>query len=106
MRVVLSTAPDQEAGERIGRTLVEEGLAACVSLVPNITSIYRWKGAVERATEVLLVLKTKSSLWPELARRLQAIHPYDVPECVALEPREVASSYLAWLLAECEGSPS
>ncbi|MDA1266006.1 MAG: divalent-cation tolerance protein CutA [Planctomycetota bacterium] len=98
-RVVLVTAPDQEAAERLARALVEERLAACANLVGGVTSIYCWEGALRQDSEVLCVFKTSAARLSAFEARLNELHPYDVPECVALTPDHVAAPYLAWLLA-------
>ena len=98
--VVLSTAGSTEEAERIATTLVEERLAACVNLVSPLTSIYRWQGAVERATEVLLVIKTRRALAKRLTERLTKLHSYDVPEAIVLPIQTGAKPYLAWLFTE------
>jgi periplasmic divalent cation tolerance protein len=99
-RVVLVTAPDVAHAERIARALVERGLAACCNLVGGVRSIYRWQGAIEEAAEVLLVLKTTAARQAELEAAVCALHPYDVPEFVALTASHVAPAYLRWLQAE------
>jgi periplasmic divalent cation tolerance protein len=99
-RLVLSTVPDRGVAERIARDLVGRRLAACVSLLPSVRSVYRWKGTVEEADEVLLVVKTTAARIPELERRLAEIHPYELPEFVALAPQHVEAKYLAWLADE------
>ena len=96
-RVVLSAAPDRATAWRIARTLVEEEHAACVNLVPGARSVYRWEDAVVEADEFLLVIKTTAGAYPALAARLEELHPYDVPEVIALEPGAVSAPYLAWL---------
>ncbi len=98
--VVLVTAPDVEVARRIARALVDGGLAACVNVLPGVASIYRWKGAVEEASEVLLVIKSVRSRLAELETAVARLHPYDVPEFVALDPIHVAAPYLAWLVAQ------
>jgi periplasmic divalent cation tolerance protein len=97
---VLSTAGSQEEAERIATALVDERLAACVNLVGPITSIYRWQGAVERAPEVLLVIKTRRALATRLIARLGALHSYDVPEAIVLPISAGARPYLDWLATE------
>jgi len=82
--VVLVTCPNRQAGETIGRTLVEERLAACANVIPGVTSIYRWQGKVCRDREVLLLIKTRRSRFAALTRRVQDLHAYAVPEIVAL----------------------
>jgi periplasmic divalent cation tolerance protein len=96
-RVVLCTAPDAEVARRLADGLVERRLAACVNLVPGITSVYRWEGAIQADDEVLLVLKTVAGRVPQIEAYLAAEHPYDIPECVALEVSKVEAAYLAWL---------
>ena len=96
-RVVLSSAPDRATAWRIARALVEEQRAACVNLVPGARSIYRWRDAIEEADEFLLVIKTTAAAVPALLARLGELHPYDVPEAIALAPDAVAAPYLAWL---------
>lgn len=100
VRVALSTAPDAETGARIARALVEERLAACVNLVPGVRSIYRWQGRVEDAGEVLLLIKTRAERVDALASRLRALHPYEVPELLALPVSAGLGPYLDWVLAE------
>jgi len=96
-RLVLSTAPDLEVARRLARRLVEARLVACVNLLPGTTSVYRWQGAVQEDTEVLLVFKTTVERLAELEERLLAEHPYDTPEFVVIEPDSVSPAYLAWL---------
>jgi periplasmic divalent cation tolerance protein len=102
-RVVLVTAPDPESATRLARGLVEARLAACVNVLPGVTSVYRWEGAVHEDGEVLLVVKTRAAHLPALEAHLAAHHPYDVPECVALAPDRVEARYLAWLQGETVG---
>ena len=101
---VLCSAPSAEVAEAIARGLVEARLAACVQIVPGLVSIYRWKGAVERDAEVLLVAKTRRDLFPALEARVRALHPYEVPEIVALPIVDGSAPYLAWLSAETVSS--
>ncbi|MEI6653889.1 MAG: divalent-cation tolerance protein CutA [Verrucomicrobiota bacterium] len=99
MLLVLCTFPDLAKARQIGTALVEKQLAACVNLLPGGESIYRWNGAVEQAPEVLGIFKTTRCLYPALAQAIAAMHPYEVPEIVALQPCAVAASYLAWVQA-------
>ena len=99
-RVVLITAPDEDAGATLARALVERRLAACVNLVPRVRSIYRWEGEVQDDGESLLVVKTRATRLAALESALAELHPYDVPECVALAPARVEAKYLAWLVGE------
>lgn len=96
-RVVLSTiGSSDDAAKKIARKLVEERLAACVSMSP-IESCYVWKGKVVEDTEILLVIKTSAARLAELERRLHEMHPYTVPEFIVIEPDHVAEPYLTWL---------
>jgi periplasmic divalent cation tolerance protein len=95
--VVLSTVATADDAERIARALVERSLAACVNIVPGVVSIYRWKGAVQRDGELLLVVKTRAEALPALKEALTELHPYDVPEALALEVKDGLAPYLAWL---------
>jgi periplasmic divalent cation tolerance protein len=101
--LVLVTAPDTETAARIGRTLVDEGLAACVNVLPDVRSIYRWQGAVHDEPEVLCLIKSRRELYPALRDRVTALHPYQLPEILGLSPSEGNAPYLRWIL-ETTGS--
>ena len=77
--------------------MVESQLAACVNLCPSIESIYRWQGKVEDSSEVLAIFKTTSAAYSDFEARLKALHPYEVPEIVAVRPEHVAAGYAAWV---------
>lgn len=96
-RVALVTAPDTDTAERIVHALVEERVVACGNILPGLTSIYRWKGAIERDAEVLVVLKMTSAAVPRLLERVPALHPYDVPEVLVLPVAAGHEPYLDWL---------
>jgi periplasmic divalent cation tolerance protein len=98
--VVLVTAPGVDDAARIARTLVEERLAACGNVVPGLRSIYRWQGAVQEDAEALLVLKTTRDRFEALRARVVALHPYEVPEVIALPVEAGSATYLAWIVAE------
>ena len=100
LRVVLVTAPDAAAAQRIARALVEERIAACVNLVPGLRSIYRWQGRVEDAGEVLLLVKTSADRSAALAARIRELHPYELPEVVELPVVGGSAAYLDWLREE------
>ncbi|WP_286899612.1 divalent-cation tolerance protein CutA [Thermocrispum sp.] len=91
------TVPDVEVGERLVRTLVEEGVVACGNIVPGLTSIYRWKGAVERDAEALVILKLMEDAVPRLLTRAPELHPYEVPEVLVLPVIAGHGPYLDWL---------
>src|SRR5262245_14091381 len=97
--VVLTTLEKQEDGERLATLLVEAALAACVQIMPSMTSIYRWQGAVERANEVLLLIKTTRAAYPRLETTIKENHPYQTPEIIALPVEAGSEEYLSWLAA-------
>ena len=94
-----STCPDAASAERIAEALVGERLAACVNLVPGLRSVYRWQDVVERADEVLLLIKTHRDRYPALEARLRALHPYELPALVAVESVAGLPAYLQWVVA-------
>lgn len=96
-RIVLTTTADAEEAGRLGRTLVEEHLAACATVVPAVHSIYRWQGEVESSTESLLLLKTAEERLAALEARLQELHSYKTPEFLVLPVDAGSQSYLDWL---------
>ena len=93
--VVLCTFPDLEEARQIGAVLVERQVAACVNLLPGVESIYRWEGRVERAGEVLALIKTVR--YPEVEAALRELHPYELPEILAIPVAVGLPAYLAWL---------
>ena len=98
LRVGLCTVPDREAALQIARTLVDERLAACVNVVPRVTSIYRWHGQIEENDELLLIIKTAEQVDLEkLKDRLLTLHPYDVPELLLLPVSYGLDKYLDWI---------
>lgn len=97
VRTVLMTAPDMEVAEGLARTVVEEGLAACANLLPGVVSLYRWEGELQRDDEVLLVLKSTAGALERLRARAVALHPYDVPEFLALPVVDGHEPYLGWV---------
>jgi periplasmic divalent cation tolerance protein len=101
--VVFSTAPGVQAAELIGRTLVEERLAVCANIMEGVTSIFRWKGAVAREREVLVLLKTTVAEVEALRRRLVELHPYEVPEVLAVQVAVGHEPYIEWVRAEVGG---
>jgi periplasmic divalent cation tolerance protein len=98
--IVLVTTPSPERAAELARTLVEERLAACGNVVPGLRSIYRWEGKVQDDAEALLVLKTTRARFEALRDRVLALHPYDVPEVLALAVEAGSAAYLAWIAAE------
>lgn len=100
--VVLTNCPDEAVADRIARTLVENGLAACVNRLAPASSIYRWKGAVERATETPLLIKTTRERYTEVEQAIRSIHPYETPEIVALAIEAGFGPYLRWIADETQ----
>ncbi len=101
MFLVFCNCPTKSASE-IAREVVQKKLAACVNVTGPVKSVYRWNGAIEEADEVTLICKTSEKALPALRARLAALHPYDVPEIVAIadDPRGTLASYSAWVDAE------
>src|ERR1700678_3081677 len=95
--LVFSTFPDAETARRIGRELIEAKLAACVNLLPPIESIYRWKGAIETATEVLLLIKSTAWKYQMLEAKILELHPYELPEIISVRLDAGHVPYLRWI---------
>ncbi len=100
MIFVYLTAGSVEEARRIGRTLVEERLAACVNLIDGMVSIYHWQNTVEEARETVIIAKTRADLFDALAARVQALHSYTTPCIVELPAGRIEAGYLTWLAAE------
>jgi periplasmic divalent cation tolerance protein len=101
-RIVLSTAGTQEEARKIAHALVERKLAACVNIVPQIESIYRWQGKVESATEWLLIVKTTAQAFDRVREAIKELHSYDLPECVMIELNGGSEDYLKWVAESVE----
>ena len=97
MLIVFITVPTPFEGESLAEKIVSAGLAACVQILPQMTSVYEWKGKVERQQEHLLLIKTLPEKYDELERFITANHSYSVPEIVAIEADRVSASYLKWI---------
>jgi periplasmic divalent cation tolerance protein len=100
--LVFSTAPSREAADGLARGLVERGLAACVTVLPGAASTYRWQGTVEQADELVLLIKAPRARWGELEAAVADLHPYDVPELIAVPLAAGAGPYLDWLKASTQ----
>lgn len=103
--LVISNLPDRAAAESLAHALVERRLAACVNILPPCLSVYRWQGAVEQADEVPLLIKTTRARYAELEAALSELHPYSVPEIIALPLAAGLPAYLDWVGAECARDP-
>lgn len=97
--LVFTTVATEELAAELARELVEQGLAACVNILPGVRSIYRWKGEICDDPELLLVIKT--SRVADLEKALAELHPYELPEVVAVRPDRVEEKYAAWILESC-----
>ena len=95
--VVFVTAPSEEEATRISRSLVEAGLVACANVLPRVRSIFRWEGKVTEEQESLIVLKTRSRLFKELAMAIKNMHSYSVPEIIAISIAQGSAEYLSWI---------
>ncbi len=95
--VVLTTCPDADSADRLAEMVVARNLAACVNIQPQVRSIYRWQGNVERAAEHLLLIKTTAARYDELECLIRANHPYELPEVIAVPIVAGSSDYLGWI---------
>jgi periplasmic divalent cation tolerance protein len=96
-RIVLTTTDSEESAGKIARHLVEQRLAACVNIVPQVTSIYRWKDAVEEAREWLLIVKTTEAAFAKVCEGIKELHSYGLPECICLKIENGSPAYLQWI---------
>jgi periplasmic divalent cation tolerance protein len=101
---VYTTYPSLVEAEKAGRVLVETGLAACVNILPEMVSIFRWKGQVERGGEVVMIIKTRASLKEQVARRLREAHPFETPAIVFLPTEGGDKDYVGWIMEETAGA--
>lgn len=98
--IILCTCPDRACAESLADALVIERLAACVNILPGVRSVYRWQGRVERSDETLLLIKTAGDRFDALAERIRALHPYELPEIIAVEPVGGLAPYLGWIVEQ------
>jgi len=101
--LVLSNLPDREHALKLAAVLVEERLAACVNVLSDCTSLYRWQGVLETATEVPVLIKTRESLYARVEEAIRNIHPYAVPEVIAVRVDRGLPAYLQWVQEESSG---
>jgi periplasmic divalent cation tolerance protein len=97
IKLVLCTAPDRDTADDLATHLVEERIAACVNILPNITSIYRWEGAVEESTEVLMLIKLSADQVEHAQRYIASQHPYDTPEFIVIDVEAGLAAYVDWV---------
>lgn len=98
--IILTTTSSAAEARKIAEALVTDRLAACVQILPEVNSVYRWKGAVEQTSEILLIIKTIGSRFEQVKTRILELHSYDTPEVVGIEITDVSKDYLDWLLSE------
>jgi periplasmic divalent cation tolerance protein len=96
-RIILTTAGSEEEARKIARHLVEGHIAACVNIVPQVSSIYRWQEKVEEAHEWLLVIKTTAAAFEKVRQAITKLHSYDLPECICLNVEDGTPTYLQWI---------
>ncbi len=96
-RIVLCTAGSEDEARKIARHLVEQRLAACVNIVPQIESIYRWQGKLESAREWLLLIKTTENIFPAVRDAIRELHSYELPECISISVEDGSAAYLEWI---------
>lgn len=95
--VIYCTCPDRSTAERIAGKLVEKRHAACVSIMPPVTSVYGWQGKIETAEEYLLMIKSRQARYPDLERAIISLHPYELPEIIAVPVERGLAAYLHWI---------
>lgn len=100
--VLFTTVSSPEEADRLARTLVERRLAACVNILPQVRSVYRWQGKVEDSSEILLVIKSRRALFAALSEAVRALHSYEIPELIALPVVDGYPPYLDWIEQETE----
>lgn len=103
--LVFCTCPDQDTARRVAEQLVDRRLAACINLLPGVTSVYTWQGRRESAQEVQLLIKTGADRYPALERALQELHPYELAEIIAVPVEQGLTAYLDWV-AQCTREPN
>lgn len=97
LQIVLCTVPDRDTAERIATALVTERLAACVNIIPAMTSVYRWQDKIETADELLLLIKSAAELQQTLQDKIMTLHPYELPEIITVSIEDGLPGYLDWL---------
>ena len=100
VNVVFSTIDNQDQAVKISETLVTERVAACVNILPQVTSVYRWQGQIHKEPEYIMIIKTKTDKLDQLITRVKQLHPYDVPEIISFPIQHGLSSYLDWVVEQ------
>ena len=104
--LVMSNLPDRDSALQLAHSLVEARLAACVNVLAQCTSVYRWKGEMETAAEVPVLIKTRESLFPRVEEAIRQMHPYELPEVVAVPITAGLAAYLEWVAVETAPNPA
>jgi len=97
LQIALCTVPDEKTAGQIADALISEKLAACVNIVPSVMSVYRWNDAIEHEQELLLLIKTSEPAWPLLEARILELHPYELPEIIAVPIQTGQTDYIKWI---------
>jgi len=100
--LVMTTCPDEDCAESLSTHLIEENLASCINRLPGINSVYRWEGELKTGTEVLLLIKTASTCWERLEAEIKRLHPYELPEIIAVPITAGHKPYIDWIKAGTE----
>ncbi|GAB4257686.1 MAG: divalent-cation tolerance protein CutA [Methylomicrobium sp.] len=95
--IIFCTCPNPDTADSIARSLIDDHLAACVNILPNLKSVYRWQGVIETAEECLLLVKTRADHYPQLESAIKRAHPYELPEIVAVSLEHALPEYLEWI---------
>jgi len=103
--MVYCTYPDHESATTMANSIIDANLAACVNIIPNLTSIYRWQGKRQQGTEELLLIKTTADTYPALELHLTTSHPYELPEIIAVPIKAGLPTYLEWVRESCALTP-
>ncbi len=96
--LIYTTFEISDDARKVGRALVESKLAACVNIIPSMTSIYKWQGEVQEAAEVVMLIKTRKGCQAQALKHAKTLHPYDTPALLVIEPREVDTDFAAWIV--------
>jgi len=96
-QLILCTCPDADCAENLANALIAEKLAACVNIVPGVRSVYQWQGQIETAQEHLLLIKSRQDRYPAIEAAVKKLHPYEVPEIIALDIERGSQDYLQWI---------